>query len=417
MEKRKGEGAARLRAGELSAARPIFHFGFCIFLAAAAFAGCAAPSEPTARHAPVPAAITDLTAVQQGRHVNLKFTLPKKTADGKPLPADPSIEIYRQVIPAGAKTATMPVMGPRDLAATIPSPMVSHYTDGEQFQFPFEQAVASVAEASGERTVFLVRTRVSVKKSSADSNSASLHLYEPIPPATISATITHDAIILSGWGIAGAPQETPSAGNAATDELPSDIRYRVYREEMNPNSSEARPETANETQLARHLEQIAELPADARTYEDTNFRFDHSYVYAVRSVAKHGTDWVESDDSNLLTVTPKDTFPPAAPQGVVVVYVPASADTPAHLELSWSISPETDLAGYDVYRKGQDDATALKLNSRPLPTPAYRDMNVQPGRSYSYLVRAVDRAGNESPASEPASADVPATGQNGNQQP
>jgi fibronectin type 3 domain-containing protein len=48
------------------------------------------------------------------------------------------------------------------------------------------------------------------------------------------------------------------------------------------------------------------------------------------------------------------------------------------------------------------------LNSRPLLTPSYRDMSIQLGTSYSYTVKSVDRAGNESPASEPASIDVPA---------
>ena len=53
----------------------------------------------------------------------------------------------------------------------------------------------------------------------------------------------------------------------------------------------------------------------------------------------------------------------------------------------------------------------MKLNARPLLTPSYRDMNIQPGTSYSYTVKAVDRAGNESPASESASIDVPAAGE------
>ena len=396
------------------AAPSIFHFPLSIFLAALAAGGCAAPSEPTARHAPVPSAVTDLSAVQQGRRVILTFTLPKKTTDAKPLPADPSIEVYRQVVPAGAKIAAAPAFSQRDLAVTIPSAMLSHYADAGQFQFPFEQKVARVAEPPGERTVFMVRTRVSEKKASADSNAASLHLYEPLAPATISAKITHDAIILSGWGVA--LPATP-AGNAGSEEIVTYARYRIYRAEIKPGAEEAQAAAPGEAAAQPHLEQIADLPLATMTYEDSNFGFDHTYLYSERTAAKYGDTWVESDDSNLLTVTPKDVFPPAAPQGLVIVFVPAAANVPAHLELSWSISPETDLVGYDIYRKGQGEETALKLNARPLLTPSYRDMSIQPGRSYSYTVRAVDRAGNESPASEPASADVPATGQNGNPQP
>ncbi len=409
---RRGSVAA-LRYGELPAARAIFYFLFSILLAGLA-AGCAAPSEPSARHAPIPAAVTDLAAVQQGHRVILTFTLPKKTTDAKPLPADPTVEVYRLVVPAGAKVAAAPAFSQSDLAVTIPSAMVSHYADARQFQFPFELKTARVAEPPGERTIFMVRTRVSEKKASADSNAASLHLYEPFPAATIAAKITHDAIILSGWGVA-----LPAApgGNAASEEIAADAHYRVYRGEMTAGGEGTQASAAGEATAEPHLEQIAELPLATMTYEDANFTFGHTYVYSVRSVAKYGSSWVESDDSNLLTVTPKDVFPPAAPQGLVIVLVPATADVPEHLELSWSISAETDLAGYDIYRKGQDEETGHKLNARPLLTPSYRDMSIQPGRSYSYTVRAVDRAGNESPASEPAAIDVPGAEQNGNPQP
>ncbi len=410
METGKGEGAASLRPGGNPAAPPIFHFLFSIFLAALAAAGCAAPSEPTARHAPTPNAITDLAAVQQGHRVILSFTLPKKTTDSKPLPADLSVEIYRQVIPAGANpSAAPPLFSQRDLTVTIPSAMVSHYTDSGHFEFPFELKTANIAEPPGEQTVFMVRTRVNQKKVSADSNPAALHLYEPFPPATISAKITHDAIILTGWGVA-LPTAPPSG--VAPDQFPSDAHYRIFRSEAPAPAAAAMPaEPANGTQSAPPMEQIADLPLTTLSYEDTNFIFDHTYLYSVRTAAKFGSTWVESDDSNFLTVTPKDIFPPSAPQGIVIVYVPAATSVPAHLEISWSISPETDLAGYDIYRKEQGNDTALKLNSRPLLTPSYRDMNIQPGTSYSYTVKAVDRAGNESPASESASIDVPAAGE------
>lgn len=119
-----------------------------------------------------------------------------------------------------------------------------------------------------------------------------------------------------------------------------------------------------------------------------------------------GTNTTESADSKLLVVTPKDVFPPSAPQGLVVVYVPAVADAPAHLELSWPISPEPDIAGYNVYRS-EEGIPPKRLNPQLLLTPAFRDMSAMPGRHYTYSVTAVDRAGNESPASSPVSVGFP----------
>jgi fibronectin type 3 domain-containing protein len=50
---------------------------------------------------------------------------------------------------------------------------------------------------------------------------------------------------------------------------------------------------------------------------------------------------------------------------------------------------------------------AARINAEPVKTPAYRDANVMPGKSYSYYVSAVDVRGNESARSEEASETVP----------
>jgi fibronectin type 3 domain-containing protein len=81
------------------------------------------------------------------------------------------------------------------------------------------------------------------------------------------------------------------------------------------------------------------------------------------------------------------------------------------VELSWAISPETDNAGYNVYRSEQVGVLGTRLNAEPLLTPAFRDMNGLPGRRYFYSVTAVDRSGNESAPSAAVSEGVPAEGQ------
>ena len=124
--------------------------------------------------------------------------------------------------------------------------------------------------------------------------------------------------------------------------------------------------------------------------------FGKTYTYSVRSVAQYPDVQVESADSNIVTVTPRDIFPPAAPVGSIIVPVPAQNGQPGYLDLSWSISEETDIGGYNVYRSEQEGAPGNKLNPQLLLTPAFRDMNVVAGRRYFYTVTAVDRAGNES---------------------
>jgi len=102
-----------------------------------------------------------------------------------------------------------------------------------------------------------------------------------------------------------------------------------------------------------------------------------------------------------------DTFPPFTPEGLVAAFVPAEDRSPAYFDLSWSISADNDIAGYNIYRSEGTSTARTKLNAALLLTPAFRDMNVLPGRRYLYTVTAVSGAGNESLESAAASGAMP----------
>jgi predicted phage tail protein len=138
-----------------------------------------------------------------------------------------------------------------------------------------------------------------------------------------------------------------------------------------------------------------------------HFEFGTPYVITVRSVAQYGSESVESADSTPALITPRDIFPPATPTGLEIAVIPASPQVRAYVELSWAISTEEDLAGYFVYRSDREDTPGDRINADVLPSPAFRDISVQPGKRYYYRVSALDRAGNESPMSSAVAADVP----------
>lgn len=143
------------------------------------------------------------------------------------------------------------------------------------------------------------------------------------------------------------------------------------------------------------------------SFSDASFTFGTTYEYAVRSMARYDAGEVESEDSAPLIVTPRDTFPPAAPEGLVAAVVPANGNEGALVDLSWKISPEPDVAGYNAYRGDEESAVGKRVNSELLPTPAFRDISVLAGHQYFYRVTAVDRSGNESVASAAVAVTLP----------
>jgi len=393
-----------------------------ILFSASFFAGCASPGAPTARKPLIPEAVANLSSAQQGNHVLLTFSVPQFSAGGSPLDHPPTVEIYRDFEPVPASGELHPVTSKRpSLLVTIPSELVPRYSVHGQFRYSEPLDASDFTGHPDSFAVYSVRTRVSDKKFSPISNVAALRVYPaPEPIRDLSGKVTPTAVVLS-WT---PPQKTP------VGPVPPLVGYWIYRGEAalpkgepgGPQDSAAAPSPTSDSAAAP----LPGLPASAPelqsplvkigestspTFSDTQAAFGKTYVYSVRSVLDYEGANVESANSNFLTITPGDTFPPAAPAGLVAVYVPAAAGQPAHVDLSWAVSPEPDAAGYQVDRSGRPDTLGTRLNNHLLLTPAFRDMNVVSGRSYYYTVIAVDRSGNESAPSAAASVMLPAATQ------
>ncbi len=383
-------------------------FGRLIFGAAlcgAVFnaAGCASPGEPSERRAPVPAAISDLGVVQQGNDVILTFTLPNQTVDKHSLKKTPTVEIYRSISTTrtiatastaavtAAKSAAAAPSQNLSLLATLPPATAEQMA--QKGHIRFADALTAQEFPAGGRgfASYSIRTRASEKRSSADSNIVEI----PVAPAYLAiqdakAETTPDGVSIT-WT---APAQT------VTNSKPPIADYRIYRAVADVTDVAKPPKPKGAPQ------RIGDSPEPR--FLDTQFEFGTPYVYFVRTVSKTDDQETESSDSNPATVTPRDTFPPSAPQGLVVTLLRASAaNAPSesgqpYLELSWAIAPENDVAGYNIYRSEAEHAAGKRLNSELLPTPTFRDMTVAPDRVYFYTVTAVDRAGNESAPSAPA---------------
>src|ERR1700683_25155 len=130
---------------------------FLFLVSAIWLAGCAAPGEPTERKLPVPTAITDFAARQQGNDVILTFTLPKDTVDHHTLKKTPAIEIYRGFDPPAATTPA--TQEPLFLILTLPPAMVANYSEKDHVRVANSLDANDLAPHIGWTASYAVRTR------------------------------------------------------------------------------------------------------------------------------------------------------------------------------------------------------------------------------------------------------------------
>jgi hypothetical protein len=352
--------------------------------------GCGAPGEPQPPSPPIPSPVSDLAAHQQGNGVQLVFTLPGHTVGGDRLAGPPAIEIFR----GSLKTNGSPENKSFKLVYTIPGALADSYSAQGKIQFTDPLPPEELRAKPGLIFAYRVRTRASKKKDSADSNTVTAKLY-PVPDRIVSldARVSQNAIQLS-WPV---PRFSGSANSAAVS------AYHIYRGELDPASP---PPSPNDLSQAKWKSPpILLAPVQSSSYQDTLFEFGKTYVYQVRSLVIADGNPIESDDSVPAMVPARDTFPPAAPQNVVAAEIPGENGV-ASADLSWSINSENDLAGYRIYRSEQQGERGRSLQAELLPSPAYRDLSVEAGHRYWYVVSAVDRAGNESAPSDPVLVDL-----------
>jgi hypothetical protein len=320
----------------------------------------------------------------------LTFNLPRQSTDREPLAESPTIEIYRATLSPGTapdkKTAWR-------LVYSIPPERVDSYLNGDRIEFRDPLTPDDFAGAAGSSLAYMVRTRVVKTRASGDSNIFTARIYPPpCAPRDLHVSVTESSIVLS-WS-------EPLAEGAA----PKPTGYRAYRAEIESGEPPA-PQDVSQAKLKSPL--TLQGSSTSPEFSDTHFEFGHSYLYTVRAIVQYGADAIESGDSAPAIVAPRDTFPPATPAGLQTTIIPATPEAPARVELSWAISSEPDLAGYNVYRSDREDAPGERINTELLPSPTFRDTSVVSGRRYFYRVSAVDNSGNESPLSPAVQIDVP----------
>ena len=302
--------------------------------------GCAYVGDPLPPLANIPAAVSDLEAVERASEIVVHFTVPVETTEGVAIRGPLEFELRVGTGTAGGFDAGRWAEGATEIS-------------GGKVQEGLATYRIPAAEWTGKTVTVAVRTVGAHGKKSDWSNFVNLRVVPPPEqPRSLKAQATADGVRLTWEGAGGT--------------------FRILRR------------GANQKQFTAVGEQVGQPE-----WTDADAEFGQSYTYRVqRIVTTAGLPDAESDPSDTVEITPKDEFAPAVPTGL------RASPAPASIELSWDRNREPDLAGYRVYRSA--GGGAFEKVAELSAIPAWSDQKVEHGKTYRYEVTAVDQNGNES---------------------
>jgi hypothetical protein len=342
---------------------------------------------PPSLHLPKP--VQDLEVSRKGDRVTLTWKVPQQSTDLEPLRRHLGVtRVCRQIGRQKITFCPQPVaaLKPGDL----PAPQIDPSGRKLPVQATFTETLPKELQEQNADNVasYAVEILNASGRSAGYSNTVEIPL-APIPdtPTEVSAEVTADAVVLRFPVPATVGTSPLGEGPAPSGNVSN---YRVYRSTKGSNQFNALgfPHIEN-----GHMR-----------FDDRTFEWASSYLYKITPVTwtPRGIE-LEGGDSEPLEVLSHDAFPPAIPTGLQAVSSGTSQEK--FIDLTWAPNTESDLAGYNLYRR--EDGAMVKMNSELITTPSFRDDKVTSGKTYTYAVSAVDLRRNESALSAEAAEVVP----------
>jgi hypothetical protein len=355
----------------MTAARPT---ALLLITLSAALCGCGSPGAPQPPSLKIPVQVSDLSAYRAADDVHLHWTMPKRSTDRVLLEGDQRVSVCRNLKPGSCVPAGQLLLQPGAAA---------DYND----RLPPE-----LAHGDPRLLIYTVELTNHHGKAAGPSNPAYTAAGSAPPTlGPVTAIATADGIALR-W--------------SESQAMSPSTRIRLDRSRILPPGESAKP-GPDETRsgVPQPLEQTLEMRQAAAPGQalDTDALLDRTYRYTLERVVHldlEGHAFDVSGPSSTATISARDVFPPAVPQGLDAV---ADNDAGA-LDLSWIPDTARDLAGYFVYRRlASDPAQPVRVSGpSAVEAPAFRDTHVARTARYAYSVSAVDRDGNESARSAEA---------------
>lgn len=335
---------------------------------AAVLTGCGTPGAPLPPSLKLPDRVTDLSAIRTGNQVVLTWTMPRRNTDKIPLTAQIDVRVCRRQGTEACRQAGQFQLAPA-ADGTFSETMPADLTSGPP------RPVSYFVELNNARG----------RSAGLSDPAAVLAGAPPSPILGFAAQVRKDGIVLR-WN---------------PDPLPSDVRLRRTLVSPPPARQHHGPLSAADEAVEQSL-LVAAAQSGSGHALDASITLGQTYEYRAQRVVRVALDGqsleLDGELSPPIRVEAIDVFPPAVPTGLAAVAVAADAASgaAASIDLSWQPNTETDLVGYQVYRREDASSWERISGKQPVPSPAFHDANVLAGHAYRYAVSAIDRSGHES---------------------
>ena len=335
-------------------------------------AGCGNVGDPLPPLIQIPVPVSDLAAYQFGKLIKLSWTLPKLNTDGSAATTLVRVEVFRLSTDSSQNSRPDKAFFVRSALKwkVFQEDDFDSHREGGKIVLTDTLLDAESGKVFGATFSYAVKVINRKKQDAGISNIVSVGvLPAPNPPEGLRAALTEHCIELS-W--------EPPTLNIDDSPVKDSIQFNVYRA-ANPKIPVG--------------DRLTQTPTAGRSFRDESMELGKSYCYVVRAVLETAAGSVESFDSKKLEVINSDTYPPKPPLEVTAI------SNGELISLVWLPNSEPDLAGYLVYRSGQD-RDFKRLNETPIVTASTIDKTAEKGQTYIYRIKAVDNHGNVSDFSE-----------------
>ena len=310
------------------------------------FCGCGRKTPPIPPGAAIPVAITNLQASMDSQAITLRWSYPRQAINGRAIKKVRSFLVDKAEIPAADYCPGCPVH--YDTTITVAA---KGHDPGDTITLQDRDLKAdyyyiyTVRASSGWAVVSQPSNRVVLLRQSL-----------PLPPGHVTATPGDQVVTLQWQPVTRREDGSPLAGAP---------RYQILR---SSDGRTFRPVGKAQT---------------ATSYRDAGLLNGQSYYYQIRAVLGEKAE-AHGLTSEIVQTRPLDMSPPLPPRNVTAVRLAQG------VKIFWQASPDTDVAGYNIYRRQQGGEKML-IGSSDGRAISFVDTATLPPGSYFYTVTAFDQ--------------------------